>query len=91
MKRALIAVTALALIFGIIGFGICENSQNSKNSGLDQLKTAQADTEYHGNVSSKIFHGPDCRYYDCKNCTAIFNTREEAINSGYRPCKICKP
>jgi len=47
--------------------------------------------EYHGNVSSRIFHGTDCKYYDCKNCTAIFATREEAIKAGYRPCKLCNP
>jgi len=46
---------------------------------------------YHGNIKSHIFHQPDCRYYNCKNCTAIFNTRERAIAAGYRPCKICNP
>jgi hypothetical protein len=30
---------------------------------------------YHGNVKSEIFHKPGCRYYDCKNCTAVFRTR----------------
>ncbi len=48
-------------------------------------------TIYHGNVKSHIFHRPECRYYNCKNCVAEFNSREEAIKSGYRPCKICKP
>ncbi len=46
---------------------------------------------YHGNQKSRIFHRPGCRYYDCANCTAIFNSKEEALSSGYRPCKICKP
>ena len=53
--------------------------------------THAATAPYHGNVQSHIFHKESCRYYDCKACTAEFNTREEAIKAGYRPCKICKP
>jgi hypothetical protein len=52
---------------------------------------AQVPTEYHGNTQSRIFHGPDCRYYNCAHCTKIFKTRQEAIEAGYRPCKICRP
>jgi hypothetical protein len=45
-----------------------------------------------GNVCSiPHFHMASCRCYDCKACAAEFNTREEAIKAGYRPCKICKP
>jgi micrococcal nuclease len=47
--------------------------------------------EFHGNQNSYKFHKPDCRYFNCKNCTAIFKTREHAIKAGYRPCKICNP
>lgn len=46
---------------------------------------------YHGNVTSHIFHRPGCRWYNCKNCVAVFHSREEALRAGYRPCKICKP
>lgn len=46
---------------------------------------------YRGNVSSRVFHSSDCRYYNCSSCTATFKTREAAIQAGYRPCKICKP
>lgn len=46
---------------------------------------------YHGNVNSKIFHAPWCRYYNCKNCTRTFNSRGEAIRAGYRPGKACDP
>ena len=55
------------------------------------LLTAQAATIYHGNVRSKKFHRPGCRYYNCKNCTAEFTSREQAIQAGYVPCKVCKP
>jgi hypothetical protein len=46
---------------------------------------------YHGNVESWIFHASHCRWYRCKHCTAVFETRQEAIDGGYRPCKVCKP
>jgi len=46
---------------------------------------------FHGNVTSHIFHQSSCRYFDCKNCVDTFTAREEAIEAGYRPCKICIP
>ena len=44
---------------------------------------------YHGNTQSKIFHAPGCCYYNCKKCSAVFSSRQEAIDAGYRPCKRC--
>ena len=64
----------------------------SRSSHIDY--TRQADTQsviYHGNVKSKVLHAPGCKYYNCKNCTAVFNSRGEAIRLGYRPCKLCQP
>jgi len=46
---------------------------------------------YRGNTNSYKFHKRACRYYSCKNCTAKFATREEAIEAGYRPCGTCDP
>ncbi len=48
-------------------------------------------TVYHGNLRSRIYHGPGCRYYNCKNCTREFSSKEEAHRAGFRGCKICKP
>ena len=44
---------------------------------------------YHGNTQSKVFHGQGFKYYSCKNCTAGFMTRDEAVNAGYRPYGMC--
>jgi hypothetical protein len=52
--------------------------------------TALVPTEYHSNTQSKIFHGPDCSYYNCAQCTKIFKTRQEAVDAGFRLCKICR-
>ena len=46
---------------------------------------------YRGNLKSKKFHRPGCRYYHCPNCQAIFATREQALSAGYTPCKVCWP
>ena len=48
---------------------------------------------YIGNARSGIFHYDDCRYvYRMnENNKVYFDTREEAIDYGYRPCKVCNP
>ncbi len=45
----------------------------------------------HGNVKSRVLHSSSCSVYNCKNCTAIFTSRSEAIAKGFRPCKRCQP
>ena len=55
------------------------------------VTSKKSGTIYHGNRNSHVFHAPWCRYYGCKNCTAIFNSREDAIKAGYRPGGHCKP
>ena len=50
---------------------------------------ASAPGPFHGNVSSHVFHGSSCEYYNCKNCTAVFKTHEAAVAAGYRPHTDC--
>lgn len=40
---------------------------------------------YHGNRSSRVYHAPGCRYYNCKNCTVTLGSKEEAAQNGFRP------
>src|SRR5438876_4643314 len=40
---------------------------------------------YHGYVRSRVFHQASCRYYECQNCTAGFDSRERAVAAGYLP------
>jgi hypothetical protein len=44
-----------------------------------------------GNELTRVFHEPTCRYADSDNCTAVFATREEAVEAGYEPCQVCLP
>jgi len=56
-----------------------------------QTPTPAVSGTYHGNSKSQVFHKEGCKNYDCKNCTEIFRSREDAIKAGYKPCGICKP
>ena len=62
-----------------------------KGKTSTSLTENQLPGSYHGNVSSMVFHRASCKYFNCKNCTVIFDTREKAIKQGFRPCGICKP
>ena len=53
----------------------------------------KADITYVGNKNSHVFHLPNCsgaRSMSEKN-KVEFNTREEAIEQGYKPCTQCNP
>jgi hypothetical protein len=67
------------------------SSPQSQTPDLSETKTSPKQGGYHGNVSSKKFHSASCQYFNCSNCTAVFQTREAAIKAGYVPCKICNP
>ena len=45
--------------------------------------------EIHCNPDTKTCHKSDCRYYDCKGCTKVFASEEEALENGYKFCKVC--
>ncbi len=55
------------------------------------LAANSAGAGYRGNVQSRIFHAAGCRYFSCKNCTAEFASRAQALKAGFRPCKVCRP
>jgi micrococcal nuclease len=44
---------------------------------------------FHGNVSSHVYHAAGCPDYNCRNCTRVFATRQEAEAAGYRPHDAC--
>ena len=48
-------------------------------------------SEFLGNPDSLVFHSPDCRYSKNEKCTAVFRSREDALQQGYKPCGVCKP
>ncbi len=50
-------------------------------------------SSYVGNAKSRKFHYADCSMVNKMNPSnkVYMNTRDEAINAGYVPCKRCKP
>lgn len=60
---------------------------NQKSNNI--LKDIHSTGIFHGNINSHIFHLKSCKFYNCNGCVAVFNTAEDAIKAGYRPCKIC--
>lgn len=68
--------------------------KGARNSNY-QMQTGSQNTAalngFHGNTKSHVFHSPSCSNYNCKNCTTSFDSREDAIVAGYRPCGQCKP
>jgi len=45
--------------------------------------------EIHCNPDTKTCHKSTCRYYNCKGCTKVFASEEEALENGYKFCKVC--
>ena len=52
-----------------------------------------AGQEYWGSQKSDKFHYPSCRYAKkiLKTNLIIFESRQDALDAGYVPCKVCKP
>ena len=63
--------------------------QATEQSQTPSVAQPETGVIYHGNVRSKVFHAPGCKDYDCKNCTEILKSKEEALAAGYRPHKEC--
>lgn len=58
---------------------------------LSGFSLGNAETgEYHGNATSLIYHNSRCKYFNCKKCTVVFTSPQEAQKAGYRACKLCK-
>jgi len=56
-------------------------------------KSAVTKYGYVASDNSEVFHKPECRWakrIKPKNLV-VYNSRDEAINAGKRPCKSCKP
>jgi len=64
---------------------------SSKKQPSLQAGSGDGAGNYIGNVNSKIFHLPNCSSLPAEKNRIYFNTRDEAINQGYRPCKKCNP
>jgi len=90
MRRKSVLI-ALVLVLSWALAAWAQESVPKPSQAQPTARQPQSRVVYHGNVRSHKFHRPGCRYYNCKNCTARFTSRQEAIKAGYVPCKVCKP
>ena len=67
------------------------NLDDSKPEKQKPTESIETDSQLIGNTESHVFHNLDCKFSKSKNCTACFNSKEKAIQEGYKPCGICKP
>lgn len=59
----------------------------------DECSCGNSAVEYVGNANSHIFHKTSCdAICNMKEKNKVtFKSREDAVNSGYSPCKRCNP
>lgn len=87
----------LSLLTLMSAFSICTlitlpgtvNASQRANYTDQNRTTTYSQKVLRGNYSTHIFHYSHCRYYNCKKCTVIFKSYEEAHTKGYRACKKC--
>jgi len=63
---------------------------SSRVAQQDETKT-QIVEGYIGNLRSHVFHLPSCPNLPAEKNQTLFDTREAAVDAGYRPCGNCHP
>jgi lipopolysaccharide export system permease protein len=65
-------------------------NRNRLENETQSAFSPQAEGKIHGNARSRVFHLPECEFYNCKNCSIEFKDLETALASGFEPCRFCK-
>jgi len=77
-----------------------ENPSNTRLTAADLPKRAKTavtpqaiQAGFVASKNSKVFHNADCQWVNKikPENLVIYNAREQAVNAGKRPCKLCKP
>ncbi len=73
--------------------GSTDSSKNDTQikDNTTQNKGDSAGVSYIGNKNSKKFHLPSCSTLPAEKNRVYFNSRKEAVSSGYDPCGRCHP
>ena len=81
------------IIFKSDGNTITISTQKSIDSITNNSETQEAGNtiQYIGNAKSKKFHRSSCKSLPIEKNRVYFNSRDEAIEQQYEPCKNCKP
>ena len=70
-----------------------QNSAVATSTATPSTTASSASATYVGNSNTHKFHLATCRYVSkmSEDHKVYFNTRQDAINAGYVPCKVCNP
>lgn len=77
--RLMFVVLVVGWLAAMASFSTCSNLN------------ARSVSTYIGNSRSYVFHRQTCRHLPAAKNRTYFNTRSEAVDAGYRPCRKCKP
>jgi len=45
--------------------------------------------QIHASTKDRLYHTPECEFYECPQCTIQFKNAEVAEKAGFEPCKLC--
>ncbi len=66
-------------------------SPSSQTDDESAHGTANGPAQFMGNTETLVFHSIACNFSKGKKCTQGFISKDEALNQGYKPCKVCAP
>jgi hypothetical protein len=69
------------------------STNENDSSTVTEKHVDSAESQYVASKSSTIFHKPDCRWAQniSKENLITYESKDEAIKAGKRPCKTCNP
>ncbi len=64
-----------------------------ENVKTEDINRSSPSTQYIGNKNSHVFHNPSCNSAKSmkESNKIVFDSREEAVERGYKPCSRCNP
>jgi hypothetical protein len=68
-------------------------AENQTTESISPTVSEQAGQKYIASKSSSVFHKPGCRWAQniSEENLVVYNSRDEAVQAGKRPCKTCNP
>lgn len=70
---------------------ITVTTAKNENIQTNETQTEISEEMYIGNTNSKKFHRPSCNTLPAEKNRVYFNSRDEAIESGFTGCRNCQP
>ncbi len=71
--------------------GPLEKETEISPSSQTDNETANETAQFMGNTETLVFHSIACNFSKGKKCTKEFTSKDEALEQGYKPCKVCSP